>query len=38
MLEESQDHFTHGQTNWIASGIKLQELQYVHGLSFPLLY
>lgn len=34
ILEESKDISKHGQTNWIASGIKIQELQLVHeGLS-----
>jgi recombinational DNA repair ATPase RecF len=30
IMEESKDISTQGQTNWIACGIKIQELQSVH--------
>ena len=29
ITEEGGDPLAHGQTSWIASGIKIQELQYV---------
>lgn len=29
-LEEVGNPSMHGQTSWIASGIRIQELQYVH--------
>ena len=30
IVEEGKDISTHGQAHWIASGIKIQELQSVH--------
>ena len=31
--EEAGDPTSNGQTSWIASGIKIQEMQYVHRLT-----